>query len=349
MSSTRYAAVAGLTVIVLALGGCFDPQYPDPIRCAADGSCPSGRTCVDGWCGSGTTSDARPSATDARPSVADAAPIACERDNDCQTPPSPCHLLPGSCDLELGRCVFGTVDCTSFDDQCNQGVCNAATGECEARPSNEGQDCNGGTTCGAYGPCTAAETCNSNGTQSRECTSNTCQSGTCTPATYPESAACTRDTEDDDCQPDTVTGCGACGSFADICDEGGIQTCTCTDFKCRSDVCTPLPTSCQQSCDRDTDGVSCGTNTITDCTDCEYGSICAESAPDQTCTCNSPQCVSGSCTTVSQSCPQPCTRDTDGEQCACRSGCPAGEGSRISECRNQLCTATSLCDFCRIQ
>ncbi len=60
-----------------------------------------------------------------------------------------------------GACVGTAIDCSSLDDQCNTGVCNAATGTCQAQPANQGQPCtddglfcNGPETCG-NGACTS--------------------------------------------------------------------------------------------------------------------------------------------------------------------------------------------------
>ena len=52
-----------------------------------------------------------------------------------------------------GGCVG--VDCSAMDDECNMGVCNPATGDCEQEPladgttCDDGDDCTMGDTCGA--------------------------------------------------------------------------------------------------------------------------------------------------------------------------------------------------------
>jgi hypothetical protein len=343
MSSIRIAW-AGPFVLAALLAGCFNPSFREDIQCGPDQSCPPGLTCVDGACRGGGAIDA-PVIDAPADAPVDAPSVACTGDPDCLTPPTPCFTA-GTCDLTAGMCVFGVVDCSSMTDGCNVGVCNGATGACEAQPSNEGLDCNGGRTCGAYTPCGSfGDVCDSTGTQTRECTTSTCQSGTCVAATVAETADCTRVTEDVDCQADTVTGCGACGGFAEPCGEGGSQTCTCTDFKCRSDVCAPVATACVQGCARDTDGASCGSPTTTGCSSCAYASSCAESAPDRTCTCNTFTCVNGGCATSSSSCAQACARDTDGNECGCIQ-CPAGEGGRVRECTNGTCLSTNVCGSC---
>jgi hypothetical protein len=45
-----YETEMRLAAAALLLVGCFDPTYSDATRCGADGSCPSGRSCVQGMC-----------------------------------------------------------------------------------------------------------------------------------------------------------------------------------------------------------------------------------------------------------------------------------------------------------
>jgi len=64
--------------------------------------------------------------------------------------------IPGCCEDELdcddtdlctvdicsnSTCEYTPVDCSAFEDDCNAGVCNPGTGECEAEPANEGGAC----------------------------------------------------------------------------------------------------------------------------------------------------------------------------------------------------------------
>lgn len=53
-----------------------------------------------------------------------------------------------------GACVSTPLDCSSLDDPCNLGTCNALTGICEPQPSNEGGSCDDGVFCNG------ADTCN---------------------------------------------------------------------------------------------------------------------------------------------------------------------------------------------
>ena len=64
-------------VLSLLLLGCYDPGYGDSTHCSPSGECPTGRTCVSGFCltsdGPPTSADGRP--IDAPPTVADGRPI----------------------------------------------------------------------------------------------------------------------------------------------------------------------------------------------------------------------------------------------------------------------------------
>lgn len=335
------------TIVVALAAACFNPSFKEDIACGTGDACPPGLSCVDGVCrgGGGVIDAPSEDVIDARvDATVDAAPVACTGDEQCQSPPSPCHR-PGTCDVGAGVCVFGAVDCSSLDGECSVGVCQAATGSCVAEPINQGNACGAGPSCGTFSPCAGFEaTCDASGTQSRTCTRNTCQAGTCTAESFTESAACSRETEGVDCADDTVTGCGECGSYADTCDEGGSQGCTCTDFKCRSEVCTPAATSCTQACARDTDGTECAPATVTGCSGCQYGTNrCAETAPNETCTCSTFSCVNGGCAQSAASCPRACTRDTDGNYCGCVLCGANGEDVRRQSCVAGTCRNSGVC------
>ena len=326
-----------VVIVAAAVAACFSPRFRPDLECGPNGECPPGQMCgADRICrGEVEVPDARP----------DAPPVACETSEQCQSPPNPC-LLPGTCTADH-VCDFGEVDCSAMADECNDAVCELATGACVRMPAHEAASCGAGASCGAFGPCgNFNDTCDSSGTQSRDCTRNTCQSGTCVAEGYQESAACTRVTDGTTCGTSTVTGCGTCGGFSDTCDESGSQTCTCTSFTCASDACMPSATSCNQGCSRDQSGVTCASPTVTNCSGCAYGSICAENAPAETCTCTSFTCGSGSCNANPTSCPQACTRNTDGNPCGCSVCGPIGEDLRSKTCVNGSCAFTGTCGDC---
>jgi hypothetical protein len=335
-----------ITAAALA-SGCFNPSFKEDIGCGPNGECPSGTTCVaDNTCrDSALVPDAGPDARllpDAQP---DAMVVACTDNSQCQDPPNPC-LLPGTCN-ENNECDFGAVDCSSMNDECNDGICDTEGGGCIQVPAREGNDCNGGTTCGAFDVCgNFSDNCDSMGTQTRDCTDNTCQLGTCVPVEYQDIAACTRVTEGNMCSPNTVTGCPASctGGFSGTCDESGSYTCTCNTFSCQSDVCTMASSSCSQPCTRpSTDGVSCGTTTETNCGSCSYtGGACDESG-SRTCTCTSFTCSNEVCGSSSTSCNDPCSRVTDGDVCGVQ-GCSGGNIRDL--CCNTSGSCSVLCSSC---
>jgi hypothetical protein len=329
--------------------GCFNPSFKEDIGCGPGGECPSGTSCgADNICHAGPGpgepdargADAR-ELPDAQP---DAMTVSCTDNTQCQNPPNPC-LLPGTCNAD-NECDFGAVDCSSMTDECNDGVCNTDDGQCVQVPAREGNDCNGGTVCGAFEPCgNFADSCDSMGTQSRDCTDNTCQLGACVPEEYQDTADCTRVTEGNTCSASTVTGCPAsCGNFTGgTCDETGSYTCTCNTFTCQSDVCTMSSASCSQPCTRDQDGVTCSPPTETNCNACSYtGGPCDETG-SRTCTCNTFTCSNTVCTQSSVSCTDPCTRVTDGDGCGVQS---CGGGNIRDLCCTPSGACTDICSTC---
>jgi hypothetical protein len=92
----------------------------------------------DDQCNDGVCNDAT-GACEAIP-VADS--TSCEDGNVC-TSETGAAQTPDHC--EAGDCVGVPVDCSGEDDQCNDGVCNAATGACEAIPNAE--PCDDGNVC----------------------------------------------------------------------------------------------------------------------------------------------------------------------------------------------------------
>lgn len=127
---------------------------------------------------------------------------------------------------------------------------------------------------------------------------------------------------------------GACGGFGDTCDESGTQSRSCTDSTCQSGQCvTGAPYSDSRSCDRDTDGVSCGGTAVV-CDACGYTTECDNSAPDAACVQFSDVCSLGTCENVQTSAPaDDCERNTQGDPC----------GAQNAGC----CTQFGSCSFCQ--
>jgi hypothetical protein len=160
----------------------------------------------------------------------------------------------------------------------------------------------------------------------------------------PESGACVAlpANEDGECgQVSECGGYGACQGFGSVCDESGQQSRTCTDFTCQAGACVEsAPYSDTRSCARDTDGDSCGSDTVTDCGGCVYSAGTCDETGTRSCTCTSFSCGSGACVASPSSCSQPsasCDRDTDGDECGC---------STTLQCCNQGSCSQSCGGFC---
>jgi hypothetical protein len=175
-------------------------------------------------------------------------PVGCQGNPDCASPPDKCWMPNGTCDLAQHKCVFTAVDCSSLNTDCTGGVCDPATG-CVSQNIREGLVCGAGTSCGAFGACGGfSGVCDSTGTQTRTCTDFACKTGTCAGTDRADSQGCTVSTDGTTCSASTVTNCGVCtGGSSDGCASDGTQSCTCTDFKCQGDVCTPMGSTCAQT------------------------------------------------------------------------------------------------------
>jgi hypothetical protein len=340
MTLHHLSVVAYLGILI----GCFNPRPVPNLQCGPGDECPSGLTCgLDNMCHAVDATVIDLPSDGPVDSPPDAAPVACQSDMDCRTAPDIC-LNQGTCNLASFTCDFPPVDCSSKSDDCNLGVCDVTAGGCVARPRNEGNACGTGTVWGPFGVCGNFDgTCDASGTQTRTRTDHTCVVGACTETTRNESADCLRNTDGITCNTPTQS-CDVCGGFADNCDNTGTQSCTSTSFTCQNETCTPSSTTVSVECTRNTNGTTCAPDT-TSCTPCMWPSLCAETAPPQSCTCSSFTCQSGSCSQQDSSCPQPCSRETDGVRCGSCVACPPGEGRAPQECDAGQCVVGS-CSAC---
>lgn len=159
--------------------------------------------------------------------------------------------------------------------------CNLGTGICQSTVTTE-TDTNGcramdGTTCASEtctnGSCGGfADACDESGTYPRECVAHECTAGVCGDrSTGVTNVSCPRDTDGVSCANDCEPGYSC--SYGSTCLESGTSSRTCNPSYCGSELCRagtpyeePNPAG-NASCDRDTDGVSCGT-----CMSCMTGS-----------------------------------------------------------------------------
>ncbi len=293
-------------------------------------------------------------AADVRDAGPDAAVVQCIRDEECETPPSPCHLA-GLCNPSTRQCEFPQKNCSAAGDQCNTGTCEPATGNCVATPAFDGEDCNGGTTCGSFGSCgdfDPSDICDETGTRGRDCTDRVCSSGACIDIDRVESEACARNQDGVECQVTVCGGFGSCTDFSDTCDEHGTRYRDCTAYACSSASCVSSNFTDSGSCMRSSrDGITCASDDCGSFGACMgFDDTCDESGTrERTCTpyrCTSELCLPETSFVDSIS----CSRDTDGVTCGevcilicvgtgdCSTVCM---GICVPECSDVLCAAGS--------
>jgi hypothetical protein len=125
---------------------------------------------------------------------------------------------------------------------------------------------------------------------------------------------------------------GACGGFADMCDESGSESRSCTDSTCQSGACvTGAVYTDTRGCSRDTDFTSCGDST-SDCDGfCNYASTCDNDDTDVTCVTTDFACAAGSCASGQTTEVFDCERETEGLPCG-TGGCCTPSGTCAPEC-----------------
>ncbi|MFX1286455.1 MAG: PKD domain-containing protein [Promethearchaeota archaeon] len=222
-----------------------------------------------------------------------------------------------TCDAVLDCQVGVFIDCSSFEDQCNIGICDEVSDQCVASPKTDGTSCDDGQFC----------------TINDVCRAGICVFGTPVDCTYLEDECnigiC--DEVSDQC----VTSPKADGTS---CDDGNVCT---TGDTCSAGVCTggtPLDCNDDNVCTDDycdpssgcvfinnnapcDDGLYCTTNDV-----CMEG-ICTSGAP-RDCTYLEDQCNVGICDEISDQCvTSPKTDGTscdDGQFCTINDVCMAG-------------------------
>jgi hypothetical protein len=346
-----------MPIIVLATlvsAGCYNPTFKSEIACGAGDTCPPGTTCgTDSKCHeSGTPipdapiSDDAQLADDARLPDAqipdapiDAKPVQCSADPDCATPPDLCSKA-GTCDLVAHACVFPAVDCTAMNDECNHGVCQAATGTCARMPANQDQSCGQGTVCGGFGNCNATSGACGNGMQFRSCTTHTCQAGTCASGNTTDSRSCS--TDGLSCGTAVIT-CDdtRCGGAANM-SCAGTEPCTETDQVCSAQACiTTTKAAAPRAC-TEPNGTTCNP-TQTTCGSCFKDSgqgTCGE-AGHVMCTDTTFSCQAGACSGAQGPPTQggSCMLNTDGDFCTVR----CTNGTMECTCSHAVCTNCGPC------
>lgn len=269
---------------------CFNPRPQPGVGCDPEGRCPPNQICgSDFRCHPiGSPEIDAPPPHDSMQLPSDAMPVGCQDDIDCQNPPA--CATRGMCNLTTHTCLFGAVDCSSMNDECNMGICSLITGLCIKQSARQGMDC------GQILACTvdvcgdfADPVCDSTGTQTQTCTRYTCQSGMCMGNTTSETLPCTRPTNNDaPCgSMTTVVTCGPCMG-ATGCALDGIQDCMRTTPTCQGDNCQDVSVGFTQMCSKFAVGAFCRTGALCPSGDprllcCSEDHTCSVSCPDSTC------------------------------------------------------------------
>ena len=234
---------------------------------------------------------------------------------------NPCNGVE-TCNIAAGTCVGGTpVDCSSLDDDCNNGSCNQATGACIAVPKADGTGCSDGNACTQTDTCQGGSCTGSNPVI---CTAlDQCHDvGTCNPST----GVCSNPNKAD----------GSSCNDSDLC----TQTDTCQSGSCvgmNPVVCTPLDQCHDAGVCNPSTGICTNPNKA-DGSSCNDGDLCTQTDTCQSgvCTGSNPvvcmpldQChVAGTCNSSTGMCTNPnATNGTgcnDGSQCTQMDVCTDG-------------------------
>ena len=196
-----------------------------------------------------------------------------------------------------GACGGGTpVDCASLNSDCADGVCSPSTGNCVARPKNDGM------------PCDDADACTSGDT----CAAAACK-GTMKDCTALDAPPCIKGA----CNKTTVL-CEAAPQTGGACDDG--NPCTLSDT-CQTGVCTAgMPKDCSKLTTTCADGTCDPSNGNCRPTPKNQGGVCNDQNP---CTIND-ACAAGVCVGPN---------GNEGQTCDDLVSCTMGEVCTAGKCK----------------
>lgn len=298
-----------------ALGTCEAAPFNEGGTCDDLDPCTENDTCAGGTC-AGTPKDC--SGLDSTCTVG----VCNGTTGDCEAQPinegntcddgDLCTVLDA---CTSGVCAGVAQDCSGLTDDCNVGVCNPGTGNCEAEPANEGGGCDDGDLCTTLDACTNGVCSGS----ALDCSSldDQCMQGACNPSTGQcESVAANEGgscSDGDLCTTNDVCTNGVC--------EGAFVDCSGLDDACNMGVCVSSTGFCEQVAVNDAGG-------------CDDGDLCTEND----------SCSGGVC--------QGSAVDCSGLDGACQTGvCDGGTGNCVAElaengttCNDgNLCTSDDEC------
>lgn len=301
-------------------GLCLAGQYCHPVDgctpladspdagagCPAEG-CDDGNPCTDDTC-DGTRCVRAPNAE------------VCDDGVFCNGPD---QCGGGTCSIHPGSPCPGASTCNETMRAC---VGCATSADCPAE------------TPGPWGACGFASDCASDGTRSRTVTSYACMGGTCQPSTRTENGPCSRESrENNECGTRTCDGYGGC-NYSGQCDEDATQERTCTERRCRSQVCSDVDVTESRGCSRSTAGQDCGSS-CDGWGGCDWADECDEDS-ERARTCYDRTCNGGTCRTSTRTETDPCGRDTDGNRCG-SNPTYCGQESACHECRGGSCAVNT--------
>lgn len=222
-----------------------------------------------------------------------------------------------------GTCVASCSDgnpCT--DDSCDGTACVHVP---NTLPCSDGVFCNGfevcgGGTCSAPGnPCSGSAVCDESNDVCTGCVQNT------------------------DCPPPVDGTPGACGGFADTCDEAGTRTFTRTTYTCQAGTCVASTSDVSVDCTRDTDGTTCNASWCGNYGPCEGFADACDSGGSETRPCTDYACRTGTCEANVRSESRDCRRTTDGVECMPTSCGPCGPCEGFSDVCDETGTCVATC------
>lgn len=284
------------------LAGPCEVARCDGDMCVLERLCRDDETCCGGACVAAGCDDGNPCTDDS-----------CGAQGCEHTPASGASCDDGVHCNGADTCMAGACQEHAGGPCGSPTVCDEGTGACVG--------CLGDTDCpaaevGAWSACGGfGDVCDASGVASRTVTAYTCQNSVCVSQTATETEACERDTEGATCGSVMSGPWTSCAGFDDTCDASGTQSREVITHVCASEVCTAMPTTEEQACDRATDGVTCDDPVYGAWGTCSGFSNTCDETGTRTRSVTTFACADESCASVGGTESGACERDTDGNSC----------------------------------
>lgn len=284
-------------------------------ECMGDEECSDGVDCTDDTCGpSGTCMHAEVDTRCAEGEVCIAA-TGCQPESDCNADDC-ADALRVALTCQVGACqadgtCLGETTCAAGESCCGDGTCM----DCDdGNPCTEDScDSSGCVNTPLDGtPCDDGDFC----TGTEVCSAGTCQSSgdPCVAPTVCNVDRCVGCRNAGDCPGDIVPPYGSC-EYDDVCDNNAVRRRTVTSFSCESEECVGSDSEETDNCNRNTNGTSCGSDTVGPWTSCGGFSNTCDETGNRTRERTTFTCGGGSCGSSTSTDNGNCNRDTDGTMC----------------------------------